>query len=735
MNKQFELLTWIYDNRDNFPMGNGQIFENFKEDKDYGGSQGNLSELLTKLKNKGRLEKPEYGKYDITDKGENIVENYRQDGNKELVRPENYGEVVRELEEYLVAECSSDVSRSQLEPEDLKISLQEIDRFNSWLLEEFFSDNPEQFIDALQDALEQVSDSKGFPDFSLVPDLEWLEKDLSQALNSKSLGKPLIVEGMIRVAEHPSSIVVSAIFECVQCGDRYEKEQDSGALKSPYKCDCGSKKFKAVDKDIRDVIDLEISQMKEKELSIEGRIIQKTLDKETIFELLSGTRVKLLAKPVLLDSRHKKQEKREKRLKVFNYQRVDAKKDVSEIDKEKKEKVLEKIQKSDDPYEDFARSIAPHIGDMDTAKKCVTASLIGSPTVEEFNSDGRIHTAIISNPGLGKSQVQKWVEENIQKTHRIEGQNSTKSGLTATAEQTQGGEWRLIAGKLVFAHKGILLIDEFDKFPEGELTSLNTAIEEGEFNISKAGKNAKLPGEATIIASGNFAKSLGKYDEEAYKMLPEKGQGLYDRFALLCAVTDSGDEAQKKISTPYLAEDEMTEAEKGLNDVPFDEDELRVFRHLARNYEPRLSRDALNKLKEYNKASKSAKKDNLRGESNRSWENLIKITLAVARANLREKATVKDADKAVKLDREAKASLDLDLGDEVSQELEKSLASRKVESTYEKIGGGEPVSIQNLKDRAVSNHEISAQEFEEVIRNKKNQGEFYEPEPGMVAKL
>jgi len=57
-------------------MKSGKMFENFKEETDYEGKQGSFSELVSKLKAKGRIENVEYGVYDITDKGENIVEKY-----------------------------------------------------------------------------------------------------------------------------------------------------------------------------------------------------------------------------------------------------------------------------------------------------------------------------------------------------------------------------------------------------------------------------------------------------------------------------------------------------------------------------------------------------------------------------------------------------------------------------------------------------------------------------------
>ena len=595
MNKQFQILTWIYQNQENFPLKSGKIFQAYQETEDYDSRQNAFSDLLSKLTEKGFIEKVEYGTYDITDKGARKVETFLYEDTEDIVRPENYSDMVDELDRYFMDRKASDIQGALLNGEDLKISLEDLDRFNSELFEDYFSENPESFVEALEEALARNTDTENVPDYRIVPDLEWLDIPLNEAITSSNLEGPMIVSGIIRKREQVSKIVTSAVFECTQCGDRYEKEQGRGPLKSPYKCDCGSRKFEVESRVIKDVIDFQLSHRDEQETTLDARIIgNPDLEEEAQKDLMTGTKVQLLGVPELLENQHKNAEKREIRLEVIDYERADRKKDISQIDKETKKKVLQKVKASEDPFHDFAMSIAPDLGDMDLPRKVVTAALIGAPEMDRDGSTeyGRIHVGIISNPGTGKSHLQNWVNEKFEKAYQTQGQSGTGTGLTATVEQTKGGEWQLVAGKLVFADRGILQIDEFDKFREGELTSLNTAMESGFFSVDKASVSAELPGRATVIATGNFAGKLDNY-QKAYEMLPEKGEGLYDRFALMCAVTDTGSEAQDKIMAKFMDSEELTEQEKELFEVPFTPEELRVYRHLARKYYPGLTQEAL----------------------------------------------------------------------------------------------------------------------------------------------
>jgi replicative DNA helicase Mcm len=737
MNKQFQLLTWIYENRPNFPLRAGKMFQAYQETEDYSSSQGAFSQLLTKLVEKNLLEKPKHNHYQITESGERLAKNHLGQDTEDISRPEDYGDVVDELDEFMFREMRERIPEAQLNHEPIKFSMDEIQGF-SHELADFFEQNPESFISALEEALRLHVDTSELPDWKLVPDVEYLEMDLGAARNSSKIGQPVAVEGIVKRAEQVANMIVSVEFQCVNCGQIVEKEQDSAKLKSPYKCDaCGSRKFDINEKEYQDVIDFKLSRREELETTMNVRIKgSPDLEKEVQKDLMTGSRVKVLG--VISDNGQdsKDSKKIESYLKAISYVGSDKKKDISEISDEKKEDVLKKIGESEDPFKDFAQSIAPGLGDLDLAKKCIAISLVGSPEFEDESVGskeyGRIHVGIFANPGLGKSELLLWQENTFEKTYRAEGGQGSSSGLTASAQQNKGGQWEIIAGKLVFADRGFLMVDEFDKFPKGELTALNTAMESGFFDVDLATSTARLPGRATVIAAGNFQ---GKLDEHTfpYEILPEKGEGLYDRLALMCAITDSGEKARESIRSRF------TVGESTEDKAVFDKEELRIYRHLAKDCSPWLSQDAADVLDQFVEAANDKSGGELRGESNRFLVHLIKITLSIARFNLREDtATAEDARKAVKLMRECRDSLGLAMGDSsVSDEFRKASREQKVKTIYEELAedGEGSVETQDLEEEVVERTSISANQFQEIVSRLKSDGQFYEPSNGEVALL
>lgn len=733
VNRQMEVLGFLYDNQEALPLKSKYLYQAYTEISGYTGNQGNMTELLSKLHEKHLVEKPEYGSYDISDRGVNKVETLRGIQDEGVQRPENYGEIVEELMFFFGEEKEDRIARCRVKGEELKIKLSDLDRFNSEITS-FFQDNPRDFTTALEEALDSFT-AGDIPSYKLVPDVDWLELPLEEARNSAAIGRPVTVTGIVRKSEEVMPLVQSAVFECIQCGDRYEKVQDSAKLKSPYKCDCGSKKFENVEKICTDVIDFQLSQRDKKETKMNARITGE-LGRSEQDDLMTGSKVRLLAVIEEAGTGDNKDKKLPTHLNVISYMKEDKKKDVQEIDDEIKEAVEEKVREANDPFEEVAvPSIAPGLGNLKLPKKCVGISLWGSPEIDAegvgSKDYGRIHSGIIANPGLGKSELLNWVQDKFSKTFQAQGKSGTGTGLTATAEQTKGGEWRLVAGKLVFADKGILEIDEFDKFKEGELASLNTAMEKGFFEVDKASVSAELPGRATVIAAGNFEGKLDEYTHP-YELLPKKGEGLYDRFALMCAITESGKEAYDSIIGRF--QDGQQEG----SEPPLSVEGLRVYRYLAQQCDPWLSEDSADVLKSFVDAADSKSGGELKGESNRFLVHLIKITLAIARFNLRsDVATESDAEKACQLVREARESMGLDMGDStVSTELQQSNREETVFEIYEDVSDDEGrADLQELEDEVLDRTNLSSKVFEQIIDRLENEGDFFRPSQGVVKAL
>lgn len=71
---------------------------------------------------------------------------------------------------------------------------------------------------------------------------------------------------------------------------------------------------------------------------------------------------------------------------------------------------------------------------------------------------------LLGDPGIAKSQFLKSIQKIFHRCVYATGKGASAVGLTASVKQdSQTGEWKLEAGAMVLADKGICLIDEFDK--------------------------------------------------------------------------------------------------------------------------------------------------------------------------------------------------------------------------------------------------------------------------------
>ena len=67
---------------------------------------------------------------------------------------------------------------------------------------------------------------------------------------------------------------------------------------------------------------------------------------------------------------------------------------------------------------------------------------------------------LLGDPGIAKSQFLKSLQKIAPRCVYATGKGASAVGLTATVKQdNQTGEWRLEAGAMVLADKGLCLID------------------------------------------------------------------------------------------------------------------------------------------------------------------------------------------------------------------------------------------------------------------------------------
>lgn len=664
MSGQIHILEWWYENHEEEKYGLKEAYQKYYEEEDYEGDKETFGNLLRKLKDKGLLEKPSRGVYRLSENGKTKVCYIKNQGlNKLPESNDEYQDVEEKLVYFIEDQKEEELYEAHGSHERLKVRLSEIEKYGSEGIElaDYFEDNPESFMKALEEAINTVLEFQETLECDFEIDVDYFDTEIYKARDAEKLGEVVAIEGTINYASKFYPETISVVFECVQCGNKYEKEQEDEKIKSPYKCDCGSRKLKPIDKKTVNRINLKLSDQRGfneeiKAIRREGKLGGEV---RTIFK--PGKSLKITG--VVKDEQPNKKE-------ITPYVEIlDFEDEVTDyvetIDKEDRERIRKKAEKLDNPFSAFANSLAPDIVCQEQMKQVVAASLIGAGT--DSRQDGRIHSLVVSNPGVAKSDLLSFVKETFSDTFLSDGKNTTQAGLIGTTEQ-EDGVWTYKAGELIQAHEGVLLIDEFDKMPEEDASVLNRPMSNGTIEIDKASVNLEgLPASASIIAAGNFTEELDEFSQ-VKPYLPDHAASLMDRWDLLLALREKSDEDNQEINEAILDKHTDTGVER---EVVFREKELLIYRELARETNSTLKKPAKQTIKKWLNGNLEIAKfkgnKTFPRESRRHIDTISKLTKMFAKSELREHTTKEDAERAIKLLLSCKSSVGLKDGEGYSE--------------------------------------------------------------------
>lgn len=197
------------------------------------------------------------------------------------------------------------------------------------------------------------------------------------------------------------------------------------------------------------------------------------------------------------------------------------------------------------PYELLVDSFADSLqGDekLETIKLAIILQLFGGwrrPYGDGRYARGDMHIALIGDPATGKSSLLNAAESLSPRSTFVSGKNASKAGMTAAAVRDDFGEteWSLEAGAIVKAHKGVACVDEIDKVQPEVVSSLHTALEKQRLEVSKAGINATMKCETSLLAAGNPSEGRFVDDMPRIQQL-NMAPALRSRFDLIFCLTD-----------------------------------------------------------------------------------------------------------------------------------------------------------------------------------------------------
>ncbi|MEL7671741.1 minichromosome maintenance protein MCM [Methanobacterium sp.] len=604
-------------------------------------------------------------------------------------------------------------------------------------LADLLIEKPEEVIQAAQKAIKNIDTARK------NADLQVRFENLSNViplrdLKSKYIGKFVAVDGIIRKANEIRPRIVNAMFECRSCMRLHEVPQKSNMISEPALCqECGGRSFRLM-QDESEFIDTQTTKLQEPLENLSGgeqpRQINVVLEDDLVDTITPGDIIRITG---TLKTVRDEQTKLFKNYIYCNY--IDALEQEFEelkISEEDEEKIKE-LAANPDVYNKIINSTAPSIQGYREVKEAIALQLFGG-CVKELEDKtrirGDIHILIVGDPGIGKSQILKYVSKLAPRGIYTSGKGTSGVGLTAAAVKDDLGGWSLEAGALVLADRGNACVDELDKMRSEDRSAIHEALEQQTISIAKAGIMATLNSRCAMLAAAN--PKFGRFDR--YKSVAEQinlPAPILSRFDLIFVVEDKPDaDRDRKLASHILNIHQTAE-------IPFEIDPELLRKYIAyarKQSSPELTDGAIEVLKEFYVGMRGSAEDEDSPVpiTARQLEALVRLSEANCKIRLGKEVTSDDAKRAIKLQQDCmrQVGLDPDTGkvdiDKVEGRTPKSerdkikLIMNIIKELGEEYDGKVPRDI--IIEEASAKHNIGEDKAEQIVNKLHQQGMIIE---------
>ncbi len=584
--------------------------------------------------------------------------------------------------------------------------------------------------------------------------VQLLGREQLRKLGSKQMGKLVMIEAIVVRATPVRPMVMQAAFKCKRCGTISKTEQSGQFLKAPTVCmspDCGKDGPFEFMQDESAFIDSQDLRLQERPEDLPPGQLPRTLAVKLV-----GSEVVDVARPgdhvSIVGIVHAFAPSRPGigKLRTFILQ-LDANSievmgkepETTVISKEEEEKILD-LSKDPSIHKKLTSSIAPSIFGYEHIKEAILYLLCGgvSKSLPDVNVRGEMNALLIGDPGTAKSQLLQYVARIAPRGLYTSGRGTTAAGLTAAVIREKGGSMSLEAGALVLADKGIACIDEMDKMRPEDRVAIHEAMEQHTVSVAKGGIVATLNARTAVLAAANPA--LGRY--EPHRTVAENISlpvTILSRFDIIFVLRDvPNKDADSKMSQHIL---EIHQRGVTPTQAPIDAEILRKYISYSKSIAPELSNDALNKLREFYLAMRSASESE--GSpvaiTARQLESLVRVAEARARAALRKHVTGEDAEAAISIMKRSLEEVGIDMSS-YKMDIDLIMTGRpksvrdKLQVVLSAVVEMERETGTVEKDALVSmleeKHKLSWSEIERMIGQLLREGTLYEPGEGRLKK-
>ncbi len=610
-------------------------------------------------------------------------------------------------------------------------------------LADLLIEKPEEVIKASRKAIKNIDPLRKNADLNIR--LENVTNNIPlRFLRSKFIGKFISVDGIVRKTDEIRPRIVTATFECRGCMRLHEVTQSSNMITEPSLCsDCGGRSFRLLQEE-SEFMDTQTVKVQEPLENLSGgdqpRQILIVLEDDLVDTLTPGDIVRITG---TLRTVRDDKTKRFNNFIYGNYtEHIEQEFEELLVSPEDEEKIKE-LAADPQVYDKIIKSTAPSIHGYRDVKEAIALQLFGGAGKElddKTRLRGDIHVLIVGDPGIGKSQMLKYVSKLAPRGIYTSGKGTSGVGLTAAAVRDEFGGWSLEAGALVLGDKGNVCVDELDKMRDEDRSAIHEALEQQTISIAKAGIMATLNSRCSVLAAAN--PKFGRFD--SYKSLAEQidlPSTILSRFDLTFVVEDKPEEEKDRSLARHILN---THKEDSMH-FEIDPELLRKYiAYARRNIHPVLTDKAMDVLEEFyvSMRNNSIDDDSPVPITARQLEAIIRLSEASAKIKLKPEVDAEDAHQAIKLTQAClkQVGLDPETGkidiDKVEGRPPKSERDKLrilldvIQELEEEYGGRAPTNI--LISEMADRYSVSEEKVEEFVRNLKHKGVIFEPSRGYL---